>query len=161
MIKRTLIFIFIVISQVSSAWGGPYEDALAALDRGDYKTAIEILKVIAERGNAGAQAMLAFTYDLGHGVPQDIDEAVKWYRLAAAQGERSAQYNLGGLYSVGQGVPVDYVRAYMWLDLNVGSGNKSSIEERDELAKRMSPEQLSQAKKMAEDCLEDKPRLCD
>ncbi len=46
-------------------------------------------------------------YDNGRGVPQDYQEALKWYRLAAEQGNAIAQYNLGFMYDNGEGVPQD------------------------------------------------------
>jgi len=44
----------------------------------------------------------------GLGVPQDNQEAAKWYRLSAEQGIPEAQYNLGVIYGLGQEVPQDY-----------------------------------------------------
>jgi uncharacterized protein len=51
----------------------------------------------------------------GDGVPQDYQEAGRWYRLLAEQGDAEAQYNLGLMYFKGLGVPQDYketVRLY-------------------------------------------------
>ena len=53
-------------------------------------------------------------YAEGKGVPQDYQEALKWYRLAAAQGNTPAQYSLGLAYEIGQGVPQDYQEAVKW-----------------------------------------------
>ena len=47
--------------------------------------ALRILKADAEKGVAGAQFRLGRMYDFGFGVPEDDQEAVKWYRLAAKQ----------------------------------------------------------------------------
>ena len=47
-------------------------------------------------------------------MPQDYDEAVKWFRLAAAQGNVPAQYSLGMAYENGQGVQQDYHEALNW-----------------------------------------------
>ena len=41
----------------------------------------------------------------GDGVPQDFEEALKWYQLAADQGVARAQFNLGVMYSNGEGSP--------------------------------------------------------
>jgi TPR repeat protein len=159
--KRLLTLIFALMLLAPTARAGLYEDAMAAIEREDYPTAIGILKTIAEQGNPGAQATLALVYDMGHGVAQDSAEAVKWYRLAAAQGEKSALYNLAGMYDAGQGVAQDNVRAYMWYDLSVTAGNASAAADRDELAKKMSKQQIAEAKKMEADCLQKKPKLCD
>ena len=68
----------------------------------------------AEQGDVEAQYLLAFKYEYGLGVPQDYDEARKWYLKAAEQGYAPAQYKLGVLYSQGHGVPQDYDEARKW-----------------------------------------------
>ena len=62
----------------------------------------------AEQGNADAQFNLGFMYEYGKGVPQDYQQAAKWYKLAANQGHAYGQYNLGLMYVQGDGVPQDY-----------------------------------------------------
>ena len=89
----------------------------------------------------------------GKGVPQDYKEAVKWYRLAADQGEASAQSNLGYMYSNGHGVLQDNVMAHMWY--NIGSANSSGNSgiNRDIIAKKMTPADISKAQAMARECM--------
>ena len=51
---------------------------------------------------------LAGMYANGEGVPEDDQEAVRWYRKAAEQGARlMLNYNLGVMYANGEGVPED------------------------------------------------------
>ena len=57
-------------------------------------------------------------------MPQDYQEAVKWYRLAAAQGNVPAQYSLGLAYEKGQGVPQDYQEAVKWYRLAAAQGSQ-------------------------------------
>lgn len=161
MMKRLVTLLSFLMLSATAASAGTYEEALAAMERGDIATAVGILRTVAEQGNSGAQATLALAYDTGHGVAQDSVEAVRWYRLAAAQGERSAQYNLAGMYDVGQGTAQDVVRAYMWFDLSAAGGNSSAKDDLDALAKKMTPEQIAEAKQMAANCLQNKPTLCD
>ena len=66
---------------------------------------------------AAAQYNLGLRYASGEGVPQDDDEAMRWFCLAAEQGYAAAQYNLGVTYATGEGVPQDRVAVYMWLSL--------------------------------------------
>lgn len=80
----------------------------------------------AERGNAAAQFRLALRYDLGHGVPQDLAESVKWLRKAAAQNYVKAQYNLGCMYADGHGVPQDHAEAANWFRKAAGNGYASA-----------------------------------
>lgn len=97
-----------------SAIAGPYEDAGAAYTRGDYATALRLMRPLADQGDARAQSNLGLMYAEGKGVPQDFAEAVRWYRKAADQGYARAQSNLGLKYDDGQGVPQDYAEAVKW-----------------------------------------------
>ena len=63
---------------------GQFEDATAAHNRGDYATALHLIRPLADQGNAEAQNNLGFMYDIGQGVPQDYVQAHKWYNLSAA-----------------------------------------------------------------------------
>ena len=80
----------------------------------------QVLKFLtndAENGIAKAQNNLGMIYAHGQYVPQDDQQAFKWYRLAAEQGSFRAQYNLGEMYVEGRGVPKDEEKAIKWLRL--------------------------------------------
>jgi TPR repeat protein len=67
-----------------------------------------------------------------------------------SKGDAYAQHNLVVLYVIkGQGVPQDYVHTYVWYKLGAANGGKSGAVLRDELAIRMSSEQISAAQKLA------------
>jgi hypothetical protein len=74
----------------------------------------------AESGIAEAQFKLGMIYAHGQGVPQDDQQAVKWYRLSAEKGNSRAQYNLGMMYAKGQGVPLSEQKAMKWFRLYIG-----------------------------------------
>jgi uncharacterized protein len=103
------------------------------------------------QGHADAQVNLGSLYDYGRGVPQDFKMAIRWYRRSADQGNNLAQRRLGLLYERGDGVQQDYVQAYMWYKLGAASGVKSGALLRDDLATRMTSEQLLAAQKLARD----------
>jgi TPR repeat protein len=65
-------------------------------------------------------------YDNGQGVPQDYQEAVKWYRRAADQGVARAQSNLALMYDNGQGVPQDDQEAVKWYRRAAEQGNAAA-----------------------------------
>ena len=65
-------------------------DANAALNNGDFATAFNLLKQLAEQGIASAQLNLGNMYQRGEGVRKDDEEAVRWYRLEADQGYADA-----------------------------------------------------------------------
>ena len=103
----------------------------------------------ANQDHADAQVNLGSLYDYRRGVPQDFKMAVRWYLRAANQRNDLAQRRLGLLYERGDGVPKDYVQAYMWYKLGAANGGKSGAIMRDELAVRMTSDQLTEANKLA------------
>jgi TPR repeat protein len=103
----------------------------------------------AAQGRADAQVSMGILYDYGRGVPQDYKKAVYWYRLSAKQGNDLAQRQLGLMYEHGDGVQQDYVQAYMWYTLGAANGAKRGAALRDALAKRMPPDQIAEAERLA------------
>lgn len=118
----------------------------------DIAQAVVWFRKAAELGNAEAQTRLGMiyvdcesTYSDCTGVPKDIPQAVIWFRKAADQGDGLAMAFLGALYGNGESIPKDLVAAYQWYDLAMAHGWESVGERRDEIAKQMTPEQLSEA----------------
>ena len=140
---RTLGIALISLLLCGQAWAGTLEDGVEAVDRGDYATALRLLRPLAENGNPDAQINLGNMYFDGNGVPQDNAESVKWYLLAADQGSADAQITLGFLYEYGEAVPQDYVQAHKWFDV------AGSLLYRDTLAAKMTPAQIAEAQKLA------------
>lgn len=107
----------------------------------------------AEQGNSNAERELADAYLKGQLVQKNEGEALSWYRKAAEQGNLEAQFALGSMYLMGLGTPPDYIQAYMWLDLgSVGSvdkPNKRVTEVRDSVAKKLTSEQIAEARQLA------------
>ena len=130
-IKSLLASIFVSLFPVASSVAGPYEDGVAAYERGDYAKAVELFRKAAEQGNADAQFNLGQMYDQGKGVKQDYAKAVAWYGKAAEQGDAYAQYNLGVAYREGLGVKQDYDKAADWF---IKAANQGVIEVQFSLA---------------------------
>lgn len=61
------------------------------------QTDFEAIRARAEAGDVLAQLILGIMYEIGEGVVENDQEAVKWYRMAAEQGDADAQYGLGGM----------------------------------------------------------------
>ena len=91
-----------------------YSASLTAYNAGDYRTALESWRSLAEQGYAGAQCNLGYIYEQGFGVSQDYTEAIRWYEAAADQGHARAQAFLGQMYEKGMGVPQDHLEALRW-----------------------------------------------
>jgi TPR repeat protein len=120
----------------------------------DYGEAVKWYRMAAEQGDAAGQVMLGLMYDLGRGVPLNPVEAVKWYSMAADKGDVAGQSDLGLSYSNGTGVPKDYVLAYMWFDLAAareGYPDSGDAQNRDDVAKLMTPDQIAEAQRLARD----------
>jgi hypothetical protein len=71
----------------------------------------------AQAGDPDAEFDIAYDYETGEGVPQDLTKAAFWFRRAAEQGDAGAQYSLALLYNTGNGVPQDYAEGYFWAEL--------------------------------------------
>ena len=97
---------------------------------------------------------LGIVYSDGEGVPQDYKEAVKWYRRAAEKGYSSAQSFLGFKYWSGQGVIQDFVQAHAWFNVASANGHGFASESRDEVAEKMTTEQIAKAQELAKEYFE-------
>jgi TPR repeat protein len=117
---------------------------------------LQTLPTQAAQGDAEAQLKLGDRYKNGEGVPQDYTKARQWFEKSAAQGNAIAQVWLGMLYEDGQGVPQDYVQAYMWFNLaaahTTGYEQEHAVNVRDKAARRMTPAQVAEAQRLAQQC---------
>ncbi len=91
------------------------KNGVDALNREEYEDAYNILRPLAEQGDAEAQFLIGHMHRTGQGVTKDETEAVRWYRLAAEQGNSDGEYLLGLMYSEGWGVAQDDQQAKEWL----------------------------------------------
>lgn len=80
----------------------------------------------------------------GQGGPADVVAATKYYELAANYGIAQAQYRLGLLLA--RSSESNLVSAYKWLVLAQDS-MKESAAPSEELRKRLTPSQLTQAER--------------
>ncbi len=69
--------------------GTDFEVGVEAWGRGDYESALQEFRPLAEQGHAQAQVNLGIIYSQGRGVPKDFVQAYRWYTLAADQGNGS------------------------------------------------------------------------
>ena len=76
------------------AVAGPWEDGMAAYNRGDYVPAIQVFHGMARAGNAKAQGMLGAMYRRGQGVGKSSAHAFMWLSLAASRGDAKAKAEL-------------------------------------------------------------------
>ena len=103
-----------------------YNQAIAAVQKGDYTTAFKVLEPLAKKGDATAQHNLAVLYQEGLGTQADAKQALYWYEKAAAQGEPEAQFMTGLMYSDGIGTAQDYKKAAQWYEKAAKKGHSEA-----------------------------------
>jgi hypothetical protein len=129
----------------------------------DYKEAAKLLRLAAEQGHIAAQHDLAVLYIKGQGVEQNYTKAFKWFLLGANRGEADSQRSLGRMFREGLGVTQDYIQAHMWFNI-AGANNgqdaiskhhsKTARELRNNIANKMTSDQISKAQKLAKEWLD-------
>ena len=62
-------------------------------------------------------------YWLGDGIPDNSDEAAKWFQRAADKNNSSGMYDLARFYEVGRSVPKDLERARQLYQQAAALGN--------------------------------------
>ena len=118
----------------------------------------------AELDHPKAQVQVGCFYSSGWAVKEDKKESINWYEKAAKQGEFQGLYMLGNCFKEGKGVPQNFVESYKWYSLAAAISNASAdagntrenvlsldaLRLRDELAKKMTTEQIAEAQERAE-----------
>ncbi|MBM3504874.1 MAG: sel1 repeat family protein [Alphaproteobacteria bacterium] len=115
-----LIIALFLALWTGAAHAGPFEDGVAAAQRGDFATALRLWKPLAEQGDASAQNNLGLMYHNGRGVPQDYVQAHKWFNLAVSR------------FSADRKEDRDH-----------------AVKNRDLAAAKMTPQQIAEAQKLA------------
>jgi TPR repeat protein len=115
--KVVAAFVFI-LSIHSQAWSS-LEKGIDAATRGDYETALELLRPIADEGNPNAQYYIGLVY---YNIGKDMEAAADWFYKAATNGHANAQSALGVLYEEGTGVSKDDSKAAKWYQMAAEQG---------------------------------------
>jgi TPR repeat protein len=123
---------------------------IAADKKGNYSATehVRCLRKEAQQGALISQYVLGLFYYNGDGIPQDYEEAAKWFRQAADRGYDMPQYFLGKLYASGRGVPKNIVVSHMWFNLSAAQGNEYAKDARDRLEQHMTSAQIAEAQKL-------------
>ena len=112
------------------------------------------LRERAAGGDPEDQFTLGKNYEAGRsGLKKDYAEAANWYRRSAEQGNVYAQASLGILYHSGKGLTRDDVQAEMWFTISADHAPQNDrdtiVEMRDSVARRLTPEQVAEAQRLA------------
>ena len=126
----------------------------------DYAQAFNWFRKAAYRGLAYSQNMLGLMYSNGEGVVKDYAKALFWYTLAAEKGLAEAQGSLGIMHEYGDGILQDNSMAHMWYNIAASNGSKPAAKNRNDIAAKMTAQQLERAQQLARDCLAKKYKRC-
>ena len=110
--------------------------------------AVRLYRLAAAQDDLEGATNLASMYLQGRGVARDAGQAFQLFSKAAERGYSVAQNNLALMYANGETGKRDYVKAWAWLDLASVEIPKAVVV-RDDLAKEMTPLQLTQARQFS------------
>jgi len=130
------------------------------------------LQQAARLGNADAQYELGNAYADGRGVDRDPINAYACYVLAGANNNSASdealrlltpklsdaqiaqvRSTIGEMYLQGRGTPVDYAAAYTWFKLAESAGSADGQRLRQEVASKMTTQQIAAADRRAAEWL--------
>ena len=112
LLVSAILYGFIAVPFMASA--DPFDDGASCFERGDYATALQIWRPLAEHDPRGA-TNLGVMYAAGLGVQKDAVEALRWLGPAALVGYPNAQMHLGAMFAEGiGGRPPNYEAAAAW-----------------------------------------------
>jgi TPR repeat protein len=157
---RTFVLSFFMLTLSGICTAATLQTAMTAQDRGDYASAFPQFKQLAAAGDAAAQFQLSILYGAGRGTKQNANEALHWLRMSAAHGNPQAQSNLGVAFSKGRGVAQDPIRAWVWFSAAASSGDSVAATNRDVVARKLSEQEISQAKALLIDCQSSEYKSC-
>ena len=115
----------------------------------NFSQAARWFQLSANQGYAPAQMNLGFMFADGKGVLRNPSLAIYWLRKAGEQGDAAGERSLGDIYSKGNIAALDFIEAYKWYVLAAAQGDSEATQSRDELAKKMSPEGITEAQQRA------------
>lgn len=137
-------------AQVEFDLGLKYETGSAGFPQDDGQAA-QWYRRASERNFADAQTKLAYLYAAGRGVEKNQIEAARLFRKAAGQGNAVAQDNLGAIYASGSfGQTKDLILAYVLVSHAADMGNKRSLDDLPKIRSLLSPDQLLEGRRLAE-----------
>lgn len=121
-IARHIALCLIILNLSAGPARAGMEEGRTALESGDYLKAEGEFRTLAEQGDPEAQLNLGLMYEMGWGLPLNLDSAASWYRKAAEQGYHFAQDSLGSLLNrAGQSA-----EALQWFLKAAEQGNASA-----------------------------------
>lgn len=113
----------------------------------DFVAAYQWTEAAALQGHLAAQFNLASLLYQGQGIKQDRDLAIEWFSRAGKAGHPDAALALAKMFQEGEHVQKDPVLAHAWAGMAAANEHADGTELRETLERRMSAEQISQARR--------------
>ena len=130
----------------------------------DFQQAVKYFRLAADQSVAEAFRKLGAYQEgrLGRKFPILAGKAsptIETHREGLTYAVALAQASLGEMYAQGRGVRRDYIQAHKWYNIAAATHSsdtlrKQSAKASDKLAKRMTPDQIAEAQRMAREWLE-------
>ncbi|MEX0963507.1 MAG: tetratricopeptide repeat protein [Pseudohongiellaceae bacterium] len=114
----------------------------------DAAAAFRWTEAAARQGHVAAQYNLGSLYYAGDGTEVDRDKAVEMFGRAAKAGHPNAALLLANMFAEGEHVNKDAVQAHAWASMAIQNENLEAVALREDIQNRMSPQQLSQARRL-------------
>ena len=87
-LKHAIAAILLMLALAVPLAAGPLEDGYTAYTRGDFATAMRLMRPLADQGDVTAQTVVGLMHYFNYG---DHVSAYMWFNLAAAQGNTFAE----------------------------------------------------------------------
>lgn len=151
-LKPFVLFMLLISSLLPLGASADIEYAKDLMEASRFKEAYDLMLPAAQAGNADAEELIGVMYAMGLGVERDDRRAFEWYLRSAMKAHPGAQSGVGWYYEVGRGMPApDLVRGYMWYVLSAIGGDPDAAVSQEEIVKKMTPEQINEAKILIQD----------
>jgi hypothetical protein len=118
-----LLSIVLLLCSIPQIAGAGLDSGVAAFERGDYPTAHQELRPLAENGDPKAQYYIGLMSYSGKGAVQDNAEAIKWIKPAAEKGIADAQYLYALLLEGAHAGPAGKAEGVKWFTLASDQGH--------------------------------------
>jgi TPR repeat protein len=105
----------------------PLQQADLLSARGQHTQAADLYASLAAQNNPDAQTRLAWMYEAGRGVTQDLSEAARRFEIAAQAGHPEAQYALAVMLRTGRGRARDDAQSLAWLQRAAAQNYPSAV----------------------------------
>lgn len=126
-----------------------YWEGKTAYDKGDFKTALRLWELSANRGIGEAESFVGSLYHSGQGTKKDYKKAMRLYLKSAKQGISRSQLAIGAMYADGHGVKKNNIVARMWFTIAQINKHEQADQYIEKINTRMTSEEIKKSDEKA------------